>query len=65
MAENSNTLLPRVKQMAVGDVLVVRVEDYAYNTVRRYACDLGLTLQRKYSVKLDRAARTYTVTRHS
>lgn len=62
---NTNPLLPRVKQMNVGEAITVSIDEYAYNTLRRYACDLGMYYQRKFSVRLDRNARTYTITRKS
>ena len=41
------------------------IDEYGYNTIRRYACDLGLYLDRQYSTHVNRAERTYTVTRKS
>jgi len=51
--------------MKPGDCLTVGIEDYSWNTIRRYACDWGLLYQRNYSVHLDRNTRTYTITRNS
>lgn len=62
---NTTPLLTRVREMNVGDSITVGIDDYGHNTVRRYACDWGLYLDRKYSTHVDRAARTYTITRLS
>lgn len=51
--------------MKPGAKLTVGIEEYSWNTLRRYACDWGLLYQRVYSVHVDRATRTYTITRKS
>ena len=61
----STPLLTRMREMGIGDKVTVGIDLYGYNTVRRYACDLGLFLDRRYSTHLDRANRTYTITRVS
>lgn len=58
-------LYTKVKTMEVGAVITVPVDGYSYNTVRRYASDFGLTFDRKYTCHLDRATRTYIITRVS
>lgn len=62
---NETPLLTRVREMNVGDKITVPIEAYGHNTVRRYACDWGLYLGRKYSTHVDRINRTYTITRLS
>ena len=51
--------------MNIGDRVTVSIDEYGYNTVRRYACDLGTYLDRRYSTHVNRTDRTYTVTRLS
>ena len=51
--------------MEVGDKIVVPVDAYAYGTVRRYTTDMSFALDRKFVSHLDRATRTYTITRIS
>lgn len=58
-------LLTRLREMNIGDRVTVSIDEYGYNTVRRYACDLGTYLDRRYSTHVDRTDRTYTVTRLS
>lgn len=58
-------LYTKIKDMEVGAVVVVSVDDYSYNTVRRYASDFGLVFDRRYTCHVDRATRTYTITRKS
>lgn len=58
-------LFTQIKTLETGASIVVPVDGYSYNTVRRYACDFGLTLNRKYTCHLNRQARTYTITRES
>jgi hypothetical protein len=58
-------LLTRLREMNIGDKVTVSIDTYGYNTVRRYACDLGVFLDRRYSTHVNRADRTYTVTRLS
>ena len=48
-----------------GETLVVSLEDFAYTTIRSYVVELGWSMQRKYTCKRNREARTYTVTRLS
>lgn len=54
-----------MREMAAGEAITVSIDEYGYNTIRRYACDLGLYLDRQYSTHVNRAERTYTVTRKS
>jgi hypothetical protein len=65
MEPRQTSLLNRIRELAVGDSVTVNVDEYGYNTVRRYASDCGLYLDRIYSTHLDRVNRTYTVTRKS
>lgn len=58
-------LYTKIKTLELGASVVVPVDGYSYNTVRRYASDFGLTLGRKYVCHLNRLARTYTITRLS
>lgn len=51
--------------MEIGDKIVVPVDAYAYGTVRRYATDMSFALDRKFASHLDRASRTYIITRLS
>lgn len=64
MSKNT-PLLSQVRTMAVGDKITVPVDAYAYGTVRRYVTDMSFTLDRKFTSHLDRATRTYTITRLS
>lgn len=64
MAENA-TLMAKVKAMDIGDMLTVPCSAYSYNTVRRYTCDLGFIMNRRYTAHLDRPTRTFIITRHS
>lgn len=61
----TTSLSSRVRDMKPGAKLTVGIEEYSWNTLRRYACDWGLLYQRVYSVHVDRATRTYTITRKS
>lgn len=58
-------LLTQVRTMNIGDKLIVPVDAYAYGTVRRYVTDMSFTLDRKFTSHLDRATRTYIITRVS
>ena len=58
-------LLTQVRQMEVGDEIRVSVDAYAYGTVRRYVTDMSFVLDRRFRSHLDRATRTYTITRVS
>ena len=48
-----------------GGSLVVSIDDFAYTTIRSTCSELSWSLQRSYSCKRNREARTYTVTRLS
>ena len=48
-----------------GGSLVVSIDDFAYTTIRSTCSELSWSLQRSYTCKRDREARTYTVTRLS
>lgn len=61
----TESLLTRVREMEVGDQITVPVSAYGYNTVRRYASDCGLYMERSYSTHLDRETRTFTIIRNS
>ena len=50
--------------MSVGETLGLAFDALAYQTVRSYATNLGIELDRKYSVHLNRENRTYEVTRN-
>lgn len=65
MEATQTPLLSRVRTMEVGDKIVVPVDAYAYGTVRRYTTDMSFALDRKFTSHLDRATRTYTITRIS
>ena len=58
-------LYTQIKTLELGASVTVPVDGYSYNTVRRYASDFGLTLNRKYTCHLNRLARTFTITRLS
>lgn len=50
-------------QMQAGECVVIPMRERASNSVRNCACLLGLEMDRKYTVKVDRVARTCKVTR--
>lgn len=60
-----DSLYKRIQLMEIGDIVTVSVDEYAYNTVRRYSSDFGLALNRKYTCHLDRASRLYNIHRLS
>lgn len=49
--------------MGIGDTIVIGVG--TSNTLRNYASDLGFKLQRRYSVSVDKEARTYSIRREA
>lgn len=53
-----------IAQMGVGETIGLACDIVSSNTVRGYAVTLGVELQRKYTVHLNRANRTFEVTRH-
>ena len=57
------SLTETLKAMAVGDVEVINFGLFAYATVRNVASNYGSDNGRKYSVRIDRTAETYTITR--
>lgn len=63
--KNNDSLYKQVQLMEVGDKITVPVDRYSYNTARRYACDFGMYLDRKYTCRIDRPTRTYIITRVS
>lgn len=53
----------KIRAMEVGDVIEVAIEMVC--SVRVYASELGLTLNRVYKTQTDRERRVVTVTRES
>ena len=51
--------------MAVGDVITVAISEHGYGYIRNCASAMNLDLDRKYATRIDRAARTCTITRVS
>lgn len=62
MAQTS--LRKRIINMEPGQALTMPVVSVGYSTLRNYASELGYLYLRKYSVSLDREARTITITRN-
>lgn len=50
--------------MEPGQALTMPVVSVGYSTLRNYASEIGYLYLRKYSVSLDREARTITITRN-
>lgn len=61
----NTSLRARVIDMKIGEVIIIPVSAYGYTTIRSYASDLGFLLNRKYSARINRADRTYSITRLS
>lgn len=59
------SLRKRVIDLQVGDSITIPVDSVSDTTIRSYASDLGFLMQRKYSTRRDREARTYTITRQA
>ena len=59
------SLRQRVVDMAVGETITIPVADARYSTIRFYAYEVGLSENRRYSTHLDRATKTYIITRKS
>lgn len=65
--ENRNTktsMRATLKALPVGGSCTIHFGSNSYTSIRNTACILGLEMGRQYSVHLDRAARTYEVTRN-
>lgn len=62
---NTTPIRKRVIDMEVGETITIPVADARYSTLRCYAYEVGISLDRRYSTHLDRAAETYTITRKS
>lgn len=54
-----------VADLEVGEVLTIPSSLYGYTTIRSYAYELGLILNRKFKSSLDRSTQTYSITRLS
>lgn len=64
MVNKTNSLFGKMKNLAYGESLVISLNEPGAKSVRTSASMLGLQYNRRYSVSLDRTARTYTITRH-
>lgn len=60
-----DTLRSKFNEMKVNQVIVVSIDEYAFSTIRYYACERGLVLGRVYTTQLDRNTRSVYVTRKS
>ena len=52
-------------RMEVGDRIIVGFDEVLGQTLRQYASALGADYERRYSVSMDRATRTYQVIRYA
>ena len=59
----STSFRQRILNMAMGESIVIPVDEIGYTTIRTYASDLGFAFMRKYTTHRNRRERTYTITR--
>ena len=55
----------RMLRMEVGDRIIVGFDEVLGQTLRQYASALGADYERRYSVSVNRATRTYQVIRYA
>ncbi len=53
-----------IMAMEPKEVIVLPLQNWGYNSIRNCACNVGISLSRKYSVHLDREAQACKVIRH-
>lgn len=63
-ANNKTSMRATIAALPVGGKVAIRFGEKTYTSVRNTACLLGMELGRQYRVHLDRASRTYEVTRY-
>lgn len=64
MIEKTNSLLNTVRCLTRGACVCVSLNEYGWDTCRYYASKVGMENGGTFRTKVDRAARTCTITRY-